>query len=210
MATGFTDIPAELLKAIPSESSRKKSKAKKAKSKAKSKSESESKSESKLESPRSSSPSRPPSTDTNMTNLTTTPGESIASLPISTVDSDTARTPSTTDETSSEAGKNVPSTDSQEQQREPADLTHRDGPGPITADTVIETSRAASKIFNVGLKAQMNFSMGVSRGFHNAPKLYGDDTVRDVERVTDIRSGFRAAGKVNFVFGTFNPAMDCR
>jgi hypothetical protein len=42
----------------------------------------------------------------------------------------------------------------------------------------------------------MDFSLGLARGFHNAPKLYGDDTVRPQEKVTDLQSGLKAAGKV--------------
>jgi len=41
--------------------------------------------------------------------------------------------------------------------------------------------------------------MGVARGFHNAPKLYGDE-VRQTERITDFSSGLRAAGK-EFMYG---------
>lgn len=42
----------------------------------------------------------------------------------------------------------------------------------------------------------MDFTLGIARGFHNAPKLYGDDTVRPQEKVTDFKSGLKAAGKV--------------
>lgn len=178
LATSFTDIPAELLRAIPSESSKKKAK-------------------SKTKKPRSSLPSSPPSTDNSMSNLIATPDESTSSLPILTIDSDTIGTPSV-DESSSEAGESVPSTGAQASQPAHTDSASHDGPGPITADTIVDTGRAASKIFNVGIRSHMNFTMGVSKGFHNAPKLYGDDTVREMERVTDIRSGFRAAGKVSF------------
>lgn len=178
LATTFTDIPAELLKAIPSESERKNKK-------------------SKSKEPKSPPPSSPP-TDNSMGNLNTTPDGSASSLPISTVESDAITTPSVVDESSSEAGRSVPTTDAQANQQAHTDSTPRDGPGPITAETVVDTGRAASKIFNAGIRSQMNFSMSVSRGFHNAPKLYGDDTVREIDKVTDIRSGFRAAGKVGF------------
>jgi len=43
----------------------------------------------------------------------------------------------------------------------------------------------------------MDFTLGLARGFHNAPKLYGDDTVRPQEKVTDLQSGLKAAGKVS-------------
>jgi hypothetical protein len=41
----------------------------------------------------------------------------------------------------------------------------------------------------------MEITMNVSRGFHNLPKMYGDE-VREVERVVDVQSGLQAAGKV--------------
>jgi hypothetical protein len=48
-----------------------------------------------------------------------------------------------------------------------------------------------------GLKSPMDFTLGLARGFHNAPKLYGDNTVRPQEKVTDFQSGLKAAGKVS-------------
>jgi hypothetical protein len=41
----------------------------------------------------------------------------------------------------------------------------------------------------------MDFTLGLAQGFHNAPKLYGDDTVRDPENITGFHSGLKAAGK---------------
>lgn len=46
------------------------------------------------------------------------------------------------------------------------------------------------------LKSPMDFSLGIAQGFHNAPKLYGDTTVRPPDKITGISSGLRAAGKV--------------
>lgn len=42
--------------------------------------------------------------------------------------------------------------------------------------------------------ANFETRMNVARGFHNAPKLYGDE-VRSTERITDFSSGVRAAAK---------------
>ena len=36
-----------------------------------------------------------------------------------------------------------------------------------------------------------------ARGLHNAPRLYGDDTVRQQDRITGVGSGLKAAGKVS-------------
>jgi hypothetical protein len=52
-------------------------------------------------------------------------------------------------------------------------------------------------------RAPVDLSMAVAQGFHNAPRLYGDDTVRRPPRVTGIRSGLRAAGS-EFVFGIYD------
>lgn len=39
--------------------------------------------------------------------------------------------------------------------------------------------------------------MSLAKGFHNAPKLYGDSTVRQADKITDFQSGLKAAGKVS-------------
>jgi hypothetical protein len=69
-------------------------------------------------------------------------------------------------------------------------------PSNITLDSVVGASKGISRIVGAGLKSPMDFSLGLARGFHNAPKLYGDDTVRPQEKVTDFQSGLKAAGKV--------------
>ena len=40
----------------------------------------------------------------------------------------------------------------------------------------------------------MNFTHGISRGFHNVPKLYGEQ-VREYENITDLRSGLSVSAK---------------
>ncbi|KAH7135162.1 UDP-glucose,sterol transferase [Dendryphion nanum] len=50
------------------------------------------------------------------------------------------------------------------------------------------------------LKSPMYFSLAVTKGFHNAPRLYGDETVRRPPRVTGFHSGIRA-GRDEFVHG---------
>lgn len=44
------------------------------------------------------------------------------------------------------------------------------------------------------LLAPMDFTLSLAQGFHNAPKLYGDE-VRPTQRVTGFQSGLKAAGK---------------
>ena len=49
----------------------------------------------------------------------------------------------------------------------------------------------------------MDLSLAIAQGFHNAPRLYGDTTVRTPPRVSGIRSGLRAAGS-EFTFGIYD------
>jgi hypothetical protein len=69
-------------------------------------------------------------------------------------------------------------------------------PSAITLESAIGASKGISRVVGAGMKSPMDFTLGLARGFHNAPKLYGDDTVRPQERVTGFQSGLRAAGKV--------------
>ena len=46
----------------------------------------------------------------------------------------------------------------------------------------------------------MDLSLALAQGFHNAPRLYGDETVRSAPRVSGIHSGLRAA-RSEFTFG---------
>jgi hypothetical protein len=69
--------------------------------------------------------------------------------------------------------------------------------GPDLLDTAYGTGKGISKISGSLLKSPMDLLLGVSKGFHNMPKLYGEE-VRQTDRVTGIKSGFRVAGKVGF------------
>ncbi|KAJ9158419.1 UDP-Glycosyltransferase/glycogen phosphorylase [Coniochaeta hoffmannii] len=82
-----------------------------------------------------------------------------------------------------------------------------------TASTVESEHPAEEAIHHIGsgaiksaralARAPVDLSMAVAQGFHNAPRLYGDDTVRRPPRVTGIRSGLRAAGH-EFVYGIYD------
>lgn len=53
------------------------------------------------------------------------------------------------------------------------------------------------------ISAPMDLALALAQGFHNAPRLYGDTTVRRPVRVTGIKSGFKAAGH-EFVYGIYD------
>ena len=70
-------------------------------------------------------------------------------------------------------------------------------------ETAMDTGKGMRKIIGAGVSSPMDFTMGLTKGFHNAPKLYGDDTVRKPDKITDFRSGLKAAGK-EFGFGLYD------
>lgn len=49
----------------------------------------------------------------------------------------------------------------------------------------------------------MDLALAVAQGFHNAPRLYGDSTVRTPRRISGMKSGLRAAGE-EFTFGVYD------
>jgi hypothetical protein len=73
-------------------------------------------------------------------------------------------------------------------------------PSKLTLENAIGAGKGISRIVGAGMKSPMDFTLGIARGFHNAPKLYGDDTVRPQAKVTDFQSGLKAAGKVCYMF----------
>jgi len=68
--------------------------------------------------------------------------------------------------------------------------------------TAFGTGKGIQRIVGAGLKSPLDFSMGLAKGFHNAPKLYGDE-VRQVDRVTGFNSGMKTAAK-EFGFGFYD------
>jgi UDP-glucoronosyl and UDP-glucosyl transferase len=53
------------------------------------------------------------------------------------------------------------------------------------------------------IKAPVNATLAVGQGFHNAPRLYGDTTVRRPTKITGIRTGLKAAGN-EFRYGIYD------
>ena len=82
-----------------------------------------------------------------------------------------------------------------------ADSPHRTNtapqPGPMPVEAALGAGKGVGRIVGAGLKSPMDFTLGLARGFHNAPKLYGDQSVRPADKITDFQSGLKAAGKVS-------------
>ena len=68
----------------------------------------------------------------------------------------------------------------------------------MSLDSAVGAGKGVGRMLGVGLKSPMDFTLSLARGFHNAPKLYGDESVRPADKVTDFQSGLKAAGKVGF------------
>lgn len=66
----------------------------------------------------------------------------------------------------------------------------------ISLEAALGAGKSVKQIVGAGLKSPMDFTLSLARGFHNAPKLYGDESVRQADKVTGFQSGLKAAGKV--------------
>ena len=70
-------------------------------------------------------------------------------------------------------------------------------------ETMMETGKGAWKSTEAGIRAPLDFTLALAKGFHNAPKLYGDDTVREPQKITNLSTGLKAAGK-EFGYGLYD------
>ncbi|KAI6783136.1 Sterol 3-beta-glucosyltransferase UGT80B1-like protein [Emericellopsis cladophorae] len=75
--------------------------------------------------------------------------------------------------------------------------------GEFSLNAAVGAGKSVGKIVGTGVKSPMNFCLGLAKGFRNVPTLYNDETVRPVEKVTDISSGLKVAGK-EFGYGLFD------
>lgn len=71
------------------------------------------------------------------------------------------------------------------------------------AAVAVSSGLGVARIVGAGLKAPGVYTRGLARGFHNVPRLYGDETVRREEEVEGVVGGLVAAGKVGFLLLLF-------
>lgn len=71
-----------------------------------------------------------------------------------------------------------------------------DRSGRFDLESAMHTGKGVSRMVGAGLKSPMDFTLALAQGFHNAPKLYGDNSVRQSEKITGLQSGLMAATKV--------------
>ncbi|KAI9806727.1 MAG: hypothetical protein M1825_006184 [Sarcosagium campestre] len=70
----------------------------------------------------------------------------------------------------------------------------------VAQDFAADAGRGIEQSGKALARAPMEISLAIAQGFHNAPRLYGDTTVRRPKRITGMRSGMRAA-RDEFVYG---------
>ncbi|EKG14389.1 hypothetical protein MPH_08378 [Macrophomina phaseolina MS6] len=71
------------------------------------------------------------------------------------------------------------------------------------AEAVASSGKGVARIVGVGLAAPGEYTHALARGFHNVPRLYGDETVRADDRIVGFTSGLAAAGK-GFGYGLYD------
>ncbi|KAF2689919.1 glycosyltransferase family 1 protein [Lentithecium fluviatile CBS 122367] len=80
------------------------------------------------------------------------------------------------------------------------------GPGKdpdMLRPTGVHMSKGAGRFVKAVVQGPVDISVNLTRGMHNIPKLWGDDTVRPQERVSDLKSGVKAVGR-EFGFGFYD------
>ena len=66
----------------------------------------------------------------------------------------------------------------------------------VFSEIVYQGGRFSKKFINLVIWLPTDLTLSLSKGFHNAPKLYHDPMVKKAPKVHGVQSGFRAAGKV--------------
>lgn len=84
-----------------------------------------------------------------------------------------------------------------------SNLTATPATAPAAEEYANEVSEGFGQSGRALAKAPVDLAVAVAQGFHNAPRLYGDDTVRKPVRITGIKSGLKAAGS-EFVYGIYD------
>jgi hypothetical protein len=64
-------------------------------------------------------------------------------------------------------------------------------------------SKGIGRLTKALVQSPMELSVSIARGFHNVPKMWGDETVRPQRRVSDFKSGMKAVGN-DFSYGWYD------
>ncbi|KAH8429328.1 glycosyltransferase [Aspergillus melleus] len=78
-----------------------------------------------------------------------------------------------------------------------SEAIYRQAPEPrdsVLSDAAKGAGKSMGRILGRGFRSPLDFTMGISKGFRNIPRAYGD-TTREVDRITGFHSGIRTASK---------------
>jgi hypothetical protein len=76
-----------------------------------------------------------------------------------------------------------------------SDIVQTQTPRDANANANAKRNRGLARITLSTLSAPRDFTLALTEGFQNAPRLYGDDEVRPKPQITGVGSGMVAAGK---------------
>ena len=74
---------------------------------------------------------------------------------------------------------------------------------PLAEEMAHEARHGFAEAGKAIIKAPMDVSLALAQGFHNAPRLYGDPTVRQPVRISGFYSGLRA-GRNELMYGVYD------
>jgi hypothetical protein len=103
----------------------------------------------------------------------------------------------------SAAKENGPASPDARQALSRADTTATDAEGNPVEEIALTAAKGVGKSATALARAPVDLAVALSQGFHNAPRLYGDPTVRAPPRVTGMKSGLKAAGS-EFGLGVYD------
>jgi hypothetical protein len=73
----------------------------------------------------------------------------------------------------------------------------------VVEELAEETGEGLKKTGRALYRAPLDFTLAMAQGFHNAPRIYGDETVRAPPRIDGIASGLRA-GRDELFYGIYD------
>jgi UDP:flavonoid glycosyltransferase YjiC (YdhE family) len=118
---------------------------------------------------------------------------------LSKADSDAAEASTTKDSDKKQDKNGRPTT-----KREESTLSKLEEPEEELAEELAHEAGAGfRKTGGAIARFPMNLTLALTQGFHNAPRLYGDETVRRPPRVTGFHSGLRA-GRDELIYGVMD------
>ncbi|KAG5742999.1 hypothetical protein H9Q72_000181 [Fusarium xylarioides] len=132
-----------------------------------------------------------------------TTAHSNASQPTLSDTASSASRPWSPDQSSTQGSVNDKSWKEQIKEAASKQQQQRRGSSVNYVNAAVGTGKGVGRVVTTGARTPMNFCLGLARGFRNMPRLYNDDTIRPVEKVTGVGSGVVVAGK-EFGYGLFD------